>query len=72
MTKGGMRMEGREIVQSYFLKESGRVVNSSTIYLPHRKNLCKCHNATPPGTIKEKKKRKFGCSLLEDGVFWVT
>jgi hypothetical protein len=29
-------------------------MNSCMIYLIHYKNLCKCHNVSPPITIKEK------------------
>jgi hypothetical protein len=32
-------------------------VYSSTMYLTHCKNLCKCHSVPPPSTIIKKKKR---------------
>jgi hypothetical protein len=31
-------------------------VNSDMIYLIHHKNLCKCHNVSPPSTTTKKKK----------------
>jgi hypothetical protein len=42
-------------------------VNSSTIYLIHCKNLCKCYNVPPPRTTKTKrmkKKKKIGTKLI--------
>jgi hypothetical protein len=38
------------------IKENLEGVNSSMIYLIHFKNFCKCHNVSPPSTIKKNKK----------------
>jgi hypothetical protein len=47
------------------IKESSGGVNSSMIYLMHFKNLCKCHNAPPPSTIKKKIKIKIDSAKLK-------